>query len=179
MAAAIGAVAAEDRHAGKGEIADGVEHLVADEFVGEAEAFRVDDAVFADNHGVIERGAEREAAGPELLDIGQEAEGAGTGDIAAEAFRADVGGEMLAADQRVFEIDLDLDAAAVVRHEFGVRLTDIDAHRLDDLEVADAGGEVRDAGMIDGVDESAGAAIHDRDFRSVDLDVGIVDLKGG
>ena len=61
---AIGAVAAEDGRASEGEVADGVQHLVPHEFIAEAQAFRVDDAVVANDHGVLKRRAEGKAPRP-------------------------------------------------------------------------------------------------------------------
>ena len=51
-----------ERRAGKRKIADGVEHLVADELVREAQAFGIDDCVLADRDRVLERGAEGKPA---------------------------------------------------------------------------------------------------------------------
>ena len=177
MAAAVGAVAAEDRRAGKRQVADRVEHLVTGEFVGEAQAFRIDDAIVADNDGVLERGAEGKAARPQLLDLGEEAEGACPRDIAAEAFRIDVGGELLPADQRVLEVDLDLDAAAVIGRELGKRVAGLDAHGLENPDVAARRVEPGDTRLIDRGDEGAGAAVHDRHFRPVNLDHDVVDVE--
>src|SRR5262245_17970667 len=58
MAAAIGLVASEDRSAGETDVADRVERLVTHEFVGEPQALGVDHPILAEDHGVVERGAE-------------------------------------------------------------------------------------------------------------------------
>ena len=51
MAAAIGAVGAEQRQAGEREVADRIEKLVADELVPIAQALGVHDAIVADGDG--------------------------------------------------------------------------------------------------------------------------------
>src|SRR5262249_53354634 len=103
-----GAKGPEDRCAGKRKIADRVERLVAHELVGEAQAFAVDDAVVADRHGVLERSAERETGGPQVLHILHEAEGAGASKLAAESARIYVDLDLLIADQRRIELDFDV-----------------------------------------------------------------------
>ena len=119
--ATMGAIATEDRRAGKGQIADGVEGFVADELVLVAQALRVHHPVFADDDGVVERGAERETASPEALDVGVEAEGPGAADFLAEGLATDIESIRLLADQRIGEIDLDLDPLAVIGRELGRR----------------------------------------------------------
>ena len=88
----------------------------------------------------------------------------------------DVGGEALAADERIGEIDLDLDPAAVVRLELGEAVAEFDPNRLLHLDVAAGFRERLDAGLVDRVDEGLGAAVHHRHFRPVDLDHAVVDF---
>src|SRR5829696_6996730 len=114
MAAAEGPVGAKQRRAGERQIADGVEHLVADELVRIAQAFRVDDPVVADRDRVLERGAEREAGLPKALDVAHEAEGAGPRDLAAVGLACHRQGAPLPADDVVAEIDLDVEPEGVV-----------------------------------------------------------------
>jgi hypothetical protein len=75
MAAAIGAVRAEQRQAGERQVAHRIQELVAHELVGEAQAFGVDHTVLADRDGVLQRGAQRETGAPELLDVPHETKG--------------------------------------------------------------------------------------------------------
>src|SRR5690606_11394978 len=103
-----------------------------------------------DHHGILQRGAERVAGSPEPLDILHEAEGAGAGNVAAEHRRIDVGGEGLATDGGALEVDLDLEAGAVIGLELGEGGAAVDAHRLDDADVAALDVERLDAGLIDG-----------------------------
>src|SRR6185312_16513470 len=101
------------------EIAHGIERLVADELVLEAQAAGVENAVFGEANGVFERGAERIALAPELRDIAHKAEGAGGREFVAEGVGRKRCRITLTADQRMIEIDLDLDAeTGVVREKF-------------------------------------------------------------
>jgi hypothetical protein len=77
VAAATGPVGAKDRRTSKGEVANGIERLVAHELIRIAEAFAIDDAVVADGDGILERGAEGKARGPQALHVLHEAKGAG------------------------------------------------------------------------------------------------------
>ena len=60
VAALVGAEAAVDRQAAQREVADGVEQLVADEFVLVAQAVRVEDLVVLDT--VIELSSDEPSA---------------------------------------------------------------------------------------------------------------------
>src|SRR3954447_6783876 len=75
MAASHGAVRGEQGAARKRQIADRVQDLVADEFVGETLAFRIEDAVVADDERVLERGAERITRVPQRGHVAHETEG--------------------------------------------------------------------------------------------------------
>jgi hypothetical protein len=77
--------ATEEWEANEGEVADEVEGFVAPELIGIAER-AVHDAVFGEDDGVIEGAATDQAHGAERLDIGFEAEGAGTRENLAEGF---------------------------------------------------------------------------------------------
>ena len=89
----------------------------------------------------------------------------------------DVDAEGLAADERIGEIDLDLDPRAVIGAELGEGIAHLDPDRLLDPDVAAGLGKGLDAGLVDRIDESVGAAVHDRDFIAVDLDHGVVDVE--
>ncbi len=49
-----------------------------------------------------------------------------------------------------------------------------DLHGPEDFDIAARRGQFDDAGLIDRGHERRGAAVHDRRFRSVDLDHGVV-----
>ena len=70
-------VTRDQRQAGEREVADGVEHFVANKLVRVAQAFRIEHPLAVERHGVVERGAQREANLRQALDVAQEAEGAG------------------------------------------------------------------------------------------------------
>jgi hypothetical protein len=51
------------------QIAEYVQDLVADEFVGKTQAFKVDDAVMVHHYGVVQAAAEREACGAHYFNV--------------------------------------------------------------------------------------------------------------
>ncbi len=178
VAAADGAVGGEQRLTGQRQVADRIEHLVAHEFVGVTQAVRIEHAVLGHHQRIVERGAERIAGAPQLGDVLHEAEGARTRDLAAEIFRLDIERERLMADQRMVEVDLGLDAEAVlVGTQLAEGVAAADAHRLDHLDIAARQRTRGEAGLVDGVDEGSSAAVHDRHFRPVDLDDHVVDIE--
>src|SRR3954471_6900623 len=97
-------ISAEQGAAGQREVADGVQHLVTDEFVGEARALRIENAVVADDEGVLERGTQRITRVPQGRDVAHEAEGARARKLAAEYVGFQVDRQSLASDQRVIEL---------------------------------------------------------------------------
>ena len=65
----------------------------------------------------------------------------------------------------------------LVREQFADGTVARDADRLQHLDILAPRIERDDAGLIDGGDERVGAAVHDRHFRAVDLDHGVVDAE--
>ncbi len=90
--------------------------------------------------------------------------------VAAERVGVDLGLERLPADRRILEVDLDLETGAGVRPELGPGRTILDAHRLENPDIAALGGLLLDAGLVERIDEGGGAAVEDRHFRPFDLD---------
>src|SRR5262245_47931070 len=72
MATTDGLVGGEQWLASERQVPDGVEDLVANEFVAEPQAVRIEDAVLAHNEGVLERRPERVAGGPQFGDVAHE-----------------------------------------------------------------------------------------------------------
>ena len=62
-----------------------------------------------------------------------------------------------------------------MRAQFAEAIADRDLHRLQHLNEAAGGRLGDDAGLIDGGDEGRRAAVHDRNFGTVDFDDGVVD----
>src|SRR6185436_773966 len=154
VAAALRVIGSQDRRAGKRKVADRVKRLVAHELVGETQTFAVDDAVVADCDGVFERGAERKAGGPQALHILHEAEGARARQFAAEGARVHVDLDLLIADQRRVEIDLDIEVETVVRSKLTIGTGVFHRDLLQDLEVAARRLELGKTDLIDRLDEA-------------------------
>ena len=95
------------RGAEQGDIADDIEHLVADELIVEAQAVFVEDgaAVPMDGDHVVQRAAQGQAVLPKLFHLFDKTEGAGLGDFLAEPFRGHLHRIALFADQSVVELD--------------------------------------------------------------------------
>ena len=62
-----------------------------------------------------------------------------------------------------------------MRAQLAEAVADRDLHRLQHLDEAAGGRLGDDAGLIDGGDEGRRAAVHDRNFGTVDFDDGVVD----
>src|SRR5690606_27018453 len=117
MPTAHGAIGSEQRIARQGEITDGIQHLVTDEFHRTTEALTIEDAVLTDGDRVIQRRAEGQPSLPELLDIVHEAEGAGDGQLVAKHTRIDIEGQALLPDERRIEVDLDVEMKPGMRRQ--------------------------------------------------------------
>src|SRR5262249_32725947 len=153
VAAATGAIGAEDRRTGKRQVSNRVERLVAHELVGVAKAFAVDDAVVADGNGILERSAERQTGGPQPLNVLHEAEGAGAREFTAERAGIHIQLDFLPADQGAVEVDLDVEVEAIMRGQLARGPSVLDAHGFQYLQVAPRSVELDQPHFVDGLDE--------------------------
>src|SRR6202030_2880021 len=127
-------------------------------------------SVFGDHDGILERRAERITRAPQFRDIAHEAERPRPRKLAAARVRLDVDSEVLAADERGIEFDFGFDAQApCVRPQLAAAAVLTDLYGFEDFDVAPRRRERCHTGLIDGGDERFGAAVHDRNFRTVDL----------
>ena len=173
MAGAFGDDAAEDAVAGEREIADEVEHLVANEFVGKAQA-SVLHAVAAEDDSVFRRGAADESHVAQHALVFAEAEGARGGDLRAVGIGREIDREILAMDGRG-EVDLVGDAVAVAGIDADelVVLTNFDLAQ--DAEVFAAAPLDLDANALEGFDIRKRAAVENGELEVVELDDDVVD----
>ncbi len=133
-------------------------------------------ALLVEHHRILERSTERKPGTPQPRHVIHEPESPGAANLAAEPFGGKVERVFLVADHGVDEIDLDLGAEARrMGPQFAERIAHRDLHRLQYLDEAARRRLRNDSGLIDRGDEGRGAAVHDRHFRTVDLDGGIVD----
>ena len=97
----------EERLAQQIQVADRVEQLVPDEFIGEAQALGVQYAVLVEHHGIVESAAERKAVVAQVLDLVHEAEGARARDFLEVRGLGEIDFHRLrrALDHRMAEID--------------------------------------------------------------------------
>src|SRR5256885_6743469 len=167
-------IGAEQRQAGEREIADDIENLVTGALVAVTQPLAVEQAGFVKYHRILERRPKGEAGAPEPRDIAQASKGAGATDLAAEPLGSEVEHIALAADHRIGEVDFDLGAeAGRMGAQFAKRIAHRDLHWLQHLDKAARCGLCKDTSLIDRADEGRGAAVHDRDFRPVDLNGGV------
>ena len=126
VAAAYRAISGQQGQAGQSEIADNVEHLVADAFVAVAQPFGIEQAAFVEHHRILKRGAERKTRAPESRDIAHAAKSPRPADFAAEPFGAELEGVALTADHGVGKVDFDFGAEP---GSVGPQFTEGVAHR--------------------------------------------------
>src|SRR5215468_9532397 len=178
VAATHRTVGAEQGPARQRQIADHVQHFVANELVGKTRTLGVEDPVVAYDQRVLERGAERIARVPQRRHVAHEAEGAGARDVATERFRLHVDRQCLTPDQRVLELDLRLDAeAARVGPYLSERVSPYHSHGLEDPDVAPGLIKRLKTDRVDCRDKWGRAAVHDRRFGTIDFNDGVVDAE--
>ena len=106
VAAAYGAVGAQQGRARERKIPDGVQNLVPDELVGKAHALRVEHAVIGDDEGIFQGCAKRVTGAPQRRDIAHEAERARASDLVTEGIGPAVEHQSLPPNERMLEFDL-------------------------------------------------------------------------
>ena len=79
----------------------------------------------------------------------------------------------------MLEADFNLDRRLERRQEAGTALVDIHHHRAQHLDRATRHGMGFQADLADQLDEGGGGAVHDRNFRTFDLDDGVIDTEAG
>ena len=96
-------------HTGKGEIAHGIEHLMADEFVPVAQALAIENAALVHDDRVLERTAAREADLPQGFHIAQRTERARIRIIADKSIARESLDPVLFANGGIVEVDIVFD----------------------------------------------------------------------
>jgi len=169
--------AAEEWKANEGEVADEVEGFVAAELIGIAEG-AVHDAVFGEDDGVIEGAATDQAHGPERLDIGFEAEGAGARENLAEGFAIYEQFDLLLADERMRKINVAADSKFVGGIDGNAAAVFDDFDRLENFKVAALSTEAAEAGLIKELEEGLGGTVENGDFDVVEVNKDVVYAVG-
>src|SRR5690554_1811407 len=177
MTTAHRAVGTQQRIACQSEVTDGIQHLMTDELHRAAQAFPIEDVVVTDGNRVVQRCAERQAGLPELLYVAHETKCPRDGQLVAKNARIDIEGQSLATNDGSVELDLDVQVESGMRAQLTDALAFLDADRPQNLDVLAGLRQLTDADLIDRLNERRGAAVHDRHFLAVDLDVAVVDRK--
>jgi hypothetical protein len=94
----------------------------------------------------------------------------------ATSFRAEIEHVALAPDHRIGKVDFNFGAeTGRMGPQFTERVTHLDLYRLEHLDEPARCGLRNNAGLIDRGDERGGTAVHDRNFRTIDFDRGVID----
>ncbi|VAY89348.1 conserved hypothetical protein [mine drainage metagenome] len=185
VAAAVGAVGANDGMADDVEIADGVEHLVLDELGVETQAFLVEDARLVHDDGVFHAAALGQAALAQRVHIAHEAEGAGAGDVAHVSLHVEVEAVVLRGlvDRGMVELDGEIQPKAVVRLQsrplLAVAVLRAHLHRPAHADEALGRGLLLQPGGLQQVDKAGGRAVEDGDFLGVHVHDQVVQPQAG
>ena len=115
VARLVGHKAATNRRADEAQIANGVQQLVTDEFVIEAQPFRVRNAASVHNDCVVQRRTPAEASGTHRVNIRHEAEGARVSNVVEERLGRQLDTAALLTNRRIGETDGDVEIQALKR----------------------------------------------------------------
>jgi hypothetical protein len=176
-----GAVLADQRMAEQVEIADRVEHLVADELVVEAQALAVEDLGLVEDDRRLQAAAQAQARRPHRLDVLHEAERAGARDLAHVRMLGEVDDDVaiLRAEHRMREVDAEVELEPGERVEARplVAVAGLDGAR--NAQVFLRRLLLDDARRLQQEHVGPRAAIHDRQLGTGDVDVEVVDAETG
>src|SRR3569623_285271 len=181
VTALVGPEPAVDRQSAERQIADGIEQLVPDEFVLEAQATGVQDAlsaaVAADRDGVLERGAKGVAGLAQDLGVAFEAEGAGARDVREVLARRPVENHALAADDSAVEVDLDVEQAPVIGLQRRGGIVVADEHLPQDFDVPPRFRLDLEANLENSLRKGRRGAVENRKLRSGDGQKRVIDAE--
>src|ERR1700751_99410 len=119
MARARAAKSSDNRAAGKVEIAERVEQLMANKFVSIAQAACFQDVVSADHNDVVERPAPTEARFPQTINFVEKAKCARSAELSFECRRIEHHTHVLSTNQRVGETYFEAHRKAVIGQQSG------------------------------------------------------------
>lgn len=168
-------IGAQNWTAGKVEIADRIEKLVPDKFVGKTQAAGVHNLIIAQNDRVIHGAAQGQPLCAEIINLVQETEGPGLCDVMAEITVEQACAEGLTADFGMVEFDF----AAVDAHGRGFEAYTLavlfKAHFPEDANRAARCGQRFNADGINRFHEGHRAAVHYGHFGAVYFDGDVID----
>ena len=152
---------------------------MADELVGEAQAFRIQHAIFVEHHRVVQAAAEREAAVAQIFHLVHETKCAGTGDFLQVRRLGEIDFDRLrgALDHRVAEIDGEGKLVALVGLEARPFVAVAHFHAPRHAQEALGRRLLEHARLLDEEDVGRGAAIHDWQLGGIEIDIRVVDAE--
>jgi len=179
MTAAHGTEGADQRRAGKREIADDIEHLVPDVFVGEPQPHGIDQPAAIEDEGIVERCAAREALAPQTLGFMQEAKCSRGREFPPENGRRKGQRASLPSD-RSRKDDLDVEAEPRVGGpQLGPARATAYPDRRNDAPLAAGLRKRSQSDGVDRLDERPCRPVHRRDLAARHVNARIIDAKPG
>ena len=181
----IGRVAGLDGHdvpaqapSAQYQVANDVQNLMPDEFIGISEGFLAEHAVSPGDYGVFDASALDESLVHERLDVFVENEGACGGNFLLVEVGSDFGAQVLG--EAAVRTDLGAgDAELGVRQDRDDGFPGLDHDRLPRFEEGARSVLLDDASLLDHAHVGRGAAIADGRLVGVHFDEGIVDTHAG
>ncbi len=166
---------------GEVKIADGIEDLMAHEFVGVTQAVFVEHAELVQHDGVVHRTAQAQVALAHVFQVAHETEGTGARDF------LDIGGggeidlraRLLGRNHRVVKLDGEAQLVAFIRGEAGDLVAFGDFHRLEHADEALRCVLLGDAGGLQQEHERTRGTIHDRQFGRGQFHDDVVHTQAG
>ena len=160
------------------QVADDVEHLVADELLRIPQRLVGQHGILADDDRILETPALDQAVLDEEFDLLVEAEGPGVTQFLLPAGRCDLEGEELGEPPPLVGAGAG-DLETRVREHRHLRFADIEFDRRIDPVDLERIGLGHPAGLLDQADEFPGTAIGDRRLIGIQLDHRVVDARTG
>src|SRR6516164_6292437 len=108
---------------------------MAHKFLRITQPLDIHHAVFCQRYCIVEGGAERQPGFPQSFDIAHKAEGACARQLVAEHAWADLQTHPLAADQRCWKIDLNIEGEARMGNQLTPTIAILNSNRLQNLDV--------------------------------------------
>src|SRR3989442_1683341 len=171
----VGNQAAQDRLPDQGEIPQQIESFVPYKLVGKTKRGIIQHPGFGENNRILERSAPDQTAGLKLFHLVVKTECARRRDTfgVIRAYQLDL--DALLSDERMWKIDGILDAKGMGRVDAQRLLTLLEHERLRDPDVPPQRPLRNYADASDRFRIGKSAPIENRDFKVVQLDIGIVD----
>ena len=165
---------ADHTHPRQSQIAHKIQDLMSDTFVGVTEAVPIQNTVVVEHNGIVKGTPLSQPHALKLLDVLEEAESSGPGDVLAEGAGIEVPGMLLAAHQTMREVDGVADTEMLRRDRLYIGIPFLHVKRPLDFEILAGNPLLPRSGFLDEVKIMSGAAVEYGNFRPVQLNQHII-----